>query len=187
MIVYAHLPNFKGLSSSALEDHIKFCARALPDRSSINIVIEPSIGPIPLWKHVFRTKTPTLELQFSSGHLGREAVSKIVEEFRKQDIAFHSKSSKHRGQLSRATISFDTNDPFAARAITRTLEVASNALGVQSPTYWITYFERPDENYRLQPSDPLYSPWFEAGFQIGNTAGSIARAWKKLTSRGPES
>jgi hypothetical protein len=182
MISYPHLPNFRNLSSSSLQDHISFCARALADRFSINIVIEPSIGAIPLWKHVFRTKAPTLELQFSSGHLGHQMVSDIAKVFEKQGLAYRSKFTKHRGQLSRVTMSFDTKDLFSARAIVRTLEVASGASGVQSPTFSITYFGRPDKNYRLRPGDPLYSTWFEAGVQIGNAAGTLARAWKRLTS-----
>ena len=171
---------YSGISKQELQQHIRFCCRALAADSSVDVVFDGDSGRIPIWKRKFKTKTDCLELQISTGHLGREVVERIAAEFQSNCIEFKIKYTQKRRALSRVTTSHEIDDVFTPKEIVGIIVSVGSLCEQPSHDFSIEYFCKFEKSYLIGDDDPVrFKTAYRLGHSIGNIAGNMGRLFKK--------
>jgi hypothetical protein len=178
--------SFAKLSADELRKHISFCGRALSDSGAAEISIGARHEIIVLWKRCYASRPSMLELQFSSGHLGRSAVERLNEAFIRKAVDCKQRLTPKERQISRLTTAHRADDPFTPSIVISLLNLAARSLETEGTlTYDIRYRGQFDAAYHLRPDDPLQpSRAYRAGRALGDAAGAMVRV---LSRREPES
>ena len=171
--------SFMSVPPSEMRRHVAFCVRALADAGAADICVAGRSEVMPLWMRRYRGRPHELELQLSSGHLGRAALARLDAQFASEDMACTRRFSPKRKQLSRLVVRYPAADPFTPLAVINTLDRVSRSLGVQPPFYYEIWHRGPfDGAYIFRPDDPVARTLsYRTGHAVGRAFGKIARAF----------
>ena len=170
--------NFASVPPGRMPDHIAFCVRALASGGAAEICAGDRSEIMPLWMRRYRTRPDVLELQLSSGHLGRSAVARLDAEFARDDVTCIRRFTSKRRQLSRLLVRYSADDPFTPLAVVNTLDTVSDILGFHPPfSYHVCHRGPFDPAYVFTSDDPVGQTFsYRAGYGVGHVLGKIARA-----------
>ena len=169
---------FVSVPPGGMPDHIAFCARALASGGAADICAGDRSEVVPLWMRRYRTRSDMLELQLSSGHLGRSVVARLDAEFARHGVACIRRFTSKTRRLSRLLVRYSADDPFTPLAVVNTLDTVSDILGLHPPfSYYICHRGPFDAAYVFTSDDPVGSTFsYRAGYGVGCVLGKIARA-----------
>ena len=169
---------YSDLSRNELMQHLSFCCRALANDRSANLILSTG-GRIPIWKRKYKRKSDCIELQFSSGHLGRNSVLKISHVFDKEIIEYKSRFAQKKGHLSRLTTTHDSDDKLTPSAVACIITLVYQSLDLEAKNFEIEYCGGFDDKYVLSEDDPVeLTKASKIGYSIGSFLG---RAVHKIT------
>lgn len=169
--------SFAKLPADELRRHISFCGRALSDSGAAEISIGGRREIIVLWKRCYVSRPSMLELQFSTGHLGRPTVERLDGAFVSESIECKRRFSPKERHISRLTTAHRADDPFTPSIVIALVRLAARSLQIEEPfSYGIGYRGQFDDSYQLKPDDPLQpSRAHQAGRALGRAAGALVR------------
>lgn len=170
------------LSRAELVRHIGFCARALAADRSIDVIL-PDGRRIPVRKRVRRTKPDLLEIQFSSGHLGQDAVQTLFKVFETEGVEFRVRYAPKRGHISRIVIPVEMTSPVMANYIGNLITLVLQTITGSALSFEIQYMGSFDDSYQLSANDPVAPTLsFRIGQALGYFLGRLVR-WLHGTNK----
>lgn len=169
--------SFVSVPAGDMQRHIAFCARALADGGAAYICVADRPEVMPLWMLRYRSRPNMLELQLSSGHLGRPVVAKLDVEFARDAVACVRRLSPKTRRLSRLIIRYRADDALTPLALVYTLDTVSRILGLHPPFSYCIWHRGPfDPAYVFTSDDPVGSTLsYRAGYAVGSALGKVAQ------------
>jgi hypothetical protein len=157
--------------------HVAFCMRALADGGAADIGADDRSDVMPLWMRRYRSRSPRLELQLSSGYLGRAVIAELDATLAREGVACARRLTPKTQRLSQLIVRYDADDSFTPLAVVNTLDTVSRMLGLQPPFLYTIWHRGPfDPAYIFAPDDPVTSPLsYRAGRAVGYTIRKIAK------------
>ena len=170
---------YSGITRHELEKHIRFCCRALARDSSVDVIFPHTSGRVPIWMRKYKTKADCLELQISSGHLGRSVVEKAASGLESKGVEFKRRFTKKRRALSRIITSHEVEDVFTPKFISDIIVLISKFSKGRPNKFSIEYAGKLEKGCIISDDDPVeFGIAYKAAFSIGHATGSIAKLFK---------
>ncbi|MDJ0818751.1 MAG: hypothetical protein QNJ58_21255 [Desulfobacterales bacterium] len=127
----------------------------------------------------YKTKADCLELQISSGHLGRFVVEKAASSFESKGIEFKRRFTKNRRALSRIITPHEVEDVYTPKMISDIIVLISNLSKRRQNKFSIEYTCRFEKGCIISDDDPVeFGIVYKTAFFIGHAAGSIAKMFR---------
>ena len=101
---------YQELTETDVQAHLRYGASSLADGDRIEFFLYEAGVVIPIVKHIYRRKNPTLDVLIRSGSLGRDTLAKLRDSLSSEGYALKVSLTNKRKLLSRIVVPLQIDD-----------------------------------------------------------------------------
>ena len=166
---------YQQLTETDVQAHLRYCASSLTHGDRVEFLLYEAGVVIPIVKHIYRRKNPTLNVLIRSGSLGRDTLAKLRDSLSLEGYVLKVSLTSKRKLVSRIIVPLQIDDGTGAVTGLNVLRSIASALSIHWPSTVAVGYALGPETRGLPGRLTYRDPFMNAGYQVGQAVGKVIR------------